>query len=231
MFNFEGLEPDNKILYSTDYFSGDYNHEIYIKKAIDDGSNKPKFYIRVYTRINGELVPQGYIYFYLDYINRTSDFIGIKVLPEFRNLNIASLLISCWIDLCLSNGYKFIGVNHKQRKPFLIYLLKTYGFDIKNKDLYDTRSDVITICKSVDPEDYRKLLLFKDRKHESDFIKTNIYKTDNYEIIHKIEDDMYLLDRIILPLQSAKTNPINYKLMDRELGEIKTQMVLSRHKK
>ena len=67
MFDFRTLEEDKKVLYSTDYFSGDYNHEFYIKKAIDDGSNKPKFYIRIYTRINGKLVSQGYIYFYLDY--------------------------------------------------------------------------------------------------------------------------------------------------------------------
>ena len=230
MFDFRNLEEDKKVLYSTDYYSGDYSHELYIKKAIDDGSNKPKFYIRAYTRINGELVPQGYIYFYLDYENKTSNFVGVKVLDEYRNLNIASLLISSWIDLCLNNGFDFLGLNRKQRKPFLLYMLKTYGFEVQNKKLYDKRDDVITICKSKNPEDLSKLLMFKSPKHEFNFIHTNVYKTDNYVIIHS-DKDIIMLDHIILPLQDSNTNPIDYTLTDYDFAKARTQMVLSRHRK
>ena len=230
MFDFRALEEDKKVLYNTDYYSGDYSHEFYIKKAIDDGSNKPKFYIRAYTRINGELVPQGYIYFYLDYENKTSDFIGVKVLEEFRNLNIGSLLIASWIDLCLNNGFDILGLNRKQRKPFLLYMLKTYGFDVKNKKLYDKRDDIITLCKSRDPEDLSKILIFKSPKHEFNFVHTNIYKSDNYVIKHD-SNGLIMLDHIILPLQDSNTDPIEYKLQDYEIAKLKSQMVLSKHRK
>ena len=94
MSTLEHFKEGDKVFYSDEYFSGDFNHELYLKRSKDDGSNKPKFYISVYTRINGNLVQQGYIYFYLDYEKRISNFIGIKVEPEFRNLNIASFSIS-----------------------------------------------------------------------------------------------------------------------------------------
>ena len=34
--------------YSDNYFSGDYSQELYLKRSIDDGSNRPKFYISIY---------------------------------------------------------------------------------------------------------------------------------------------------------------------------------------
>lgn len=228
MKRFENLEEGNKVLYKKGYFSGDYNQDLYIKKAVDDGSNKPKFFISAYTSINGNLRQQGYIYFYLDYETRSSNFIGIKVENDYRNLNIASLLVASWIDFCKNNGYDFLGVNHKQRKPFLLYLLKTYGFEILDKSLYDTRKDVITICRSGDFNDKRKLLLFKDSKHEQVFIGTDIYQHDNYEIIHNT-DGIILLDSIILPLQNMRRNPVNYELLDFVQANKKVETVISRH--
>ena len=144
---FEKLDTRIKTTYSTDYFSGDYNHEIYLMKANDDGSHRPKYYLRAVTNINGVEVIQGYLYFYIDYDTKTSEFIGIKVHEEFRDLNIGSLLVSLWIDLCLNNGIDFLGSNKKQRKPFLIYLLKTFGFEILDKGLYKNSKDLISICR------------------------------------------------------------------------------------
>ena len=54
MIAFENLESGKRNIYSNDYFSGDYNQTIYLKKSIDDGSNKPKFYLSAFTNINGE---------------------------------------------------------------------------------------------------------------------------------------------------------------------------------
>ena len=144
---FERLDNGIKNIYSQDYFSGDYNHEIYLMKANDDGSHRPKYYLRAVTNINGVEIIQGYLYFYIDYDTKTSEFIGIKVHEKFRDLNISSLLVSLWIDLCLNNGIDFLGSNKRQRKPFLIYLLKTYGFDILDKSLYEKSKDVISICR------------------------------------------------------------------------------------
>lgn len=230
MGKLENLEIGNRELYSDGYFSGNYNQNLYLKRAVDDGSNRPKFYISVFSNINGQLIHQGYLYFYLDYKAKASYFIGIQVEPEYRNLNIGSFLVASWIDLCLNNGYDFLGVNQKQRKPFLLYLLKTYGFEIFDKSLYDIRMDVITICKSVNPDDKRKFLLFKDSRHEKIFIKTNVYKTDNYEIVHN-QSDVIDLDSVILPFQGMKKNSVNYELLNRDLAEARTEIVLSRHRR
>ena len=228
MGKLESLEFGDKFLYSDKYFSGDYNHELYIKKSIDDGSNKPKYFINAYSNINGELVRQGYVYFYLDQETKTSSFIGVKVEDEYRNLNIGSFLIASWINLCLNNGYDFLGVNQKQRKPFLLYLLKTYGFEILDISLYYTRPDVISLYKSEDKKDLRKYLLFRDSKHEKAFIGTNIYKTDNYEIVHN-QHGLILLNHIILPLQNMKKNPVSYELLNYDMAERKVETVISRH--
>ena len=228
MRKLENLDAGSKVLYSTGYFSGDYNQDLFIKKSIDDGSNKNKFYISACSSINGQLRQQGYLYFYLDYKTKSSYFIGIKVNPEYRNLNIGSFLVASWIDLCMNNGYDFLGVNEKQRKPFLLYLLKTFGFEIFDRSLYDSRPDVISIYKNIDLDDKRKFLLFRDSKHENVFMNTNIYKADNYEIIHS-DDDMILLDKIIMPLQSMKRNQVNYQLFDEDLAKVKTKNTISCH--
>ena len=225
----KNLSDGEKTLYQSGFYSGDYSEDLYFKKSIDDGSHKPKFYISVYTRINNELRQQGYLYFYLDYETKQSNFIGIKVEPKYRNLNIASFLIATWIDLCLNNGYN-LGVNEKQRKPFLIYLLKTFGFEILDTSLYQSRPDVITCCRYLDYSKKDKLLLFKDSKHESNFMKTTIFNEDNYKIIHDTSG-IVLLDNIILPLQNSKRNPVHYELLDELVAEMKTNHTISKHKK
>lgn len=230
MSKLENLETGKRTLYSSGYFSGDYNQELYLKRAVDDGSNKPKFYISVFSNINDNLVQQGYLYFYLDFETKRSHFIGVKVEEEYRDLNIGSFLVASWIDFCLNNGFDFLGVNEKQRKPFLLYLLKTYGFEILDKSLYEVRPDVISICRSLDKNDKRKFLLFRDFKHEKNFIGTNIYKSDNYEIIHSDAGIMHL-DDIILPLQDRKRNQVKYELLDLDLAESKTNTIISRHKR
>lgn len=230
MNKLEKLDQNKKALYTTGYFSGDYNQELYIKRANDDGSNRPKYYLIITTTISGEQIQQGYLYFYLDFNTKTSYFIGLKVQQEYRNLNIGSLLIANWIDLCYNNGYNFLGVNAKQRKPFLLYLLKTYGFEIIDKSLYEIRQDVISIYKNPQPNHNEKLLLFKNKNHEEIFMKTKIYKADNYKIIHTT-DNIILLDNIILPLQNRKKNQVNYELLDQNLAKTKTKTIISRHKK
>lgn len=225
---FEKLDTRIKTTYSNDYFSGDYNHEIYLMKANDDGSHRPKYYLRATTKINGVEVIQGYMYFYIDYDTKTSEFIGIKVHEEFRNLNISSLLISLWIDLCLNNGIDFLGSNKKQRKPFLIYLLKTYGFEILDKSLYETSKDLISICRREN--DLSKLLLFRDTRNETLFRATNIFDEDNYQIITSL-DGVTHLDDIIMPLQGYKKKQISYDLVDYDKANVKVKRILNNHRK
>lgn len=228
MSYFDKIDIGNKSLYSDRFYSGEYDQNLYLVKAKDDGSNKPKFYIWVMSNVNGEEVKQGYLYFYLDLENKTSSFIGVKVIDEFRNLNIGSLLVSVWIDLCLNNGFDFLGVNEKQRKPFLLYLLKTYGFEILDKSLYQSSRDVISICKREN--DLSKLLLFKDSKHENVFRGTKIFNTDNYEIIDSF-DGVCHLDDIIMPLQDLRRKHVDYRLLDFDRANVKVKRVLDNHRK
>ncbi len=226
----EQLKTGDKSLYSDSFFSGDYNQSLYLVKANDDGSKKDKYYIWATTTIGNQEVKQGHIYFYLDHETKTSSFIGVKVTEKFRNLNIGSLLISSWIDICLNSGYNFLGVHEKQRKPFLLYLLKTYGFDILDQSMYSTRKDVISICRSPDFTDKRKLLLFRDSNHEKTFEGTKIFKTDNYEIIHDLSDSIYL-DDVIMPIQNIKRDNVPYWLINYDKAKVKTKTILERHKK
>lgn len=215
--------------YKGGYFSGEFNQELYIKRSNDDGSGRPKFYMGAYSLINGEFVQQGYLYFYLDKDLKTSDFIGVKVTEEYRNLNIGSFLVASWINLCLNNGYDFLGANEKQRKPFLLYLLKTYGFEVIDKSMYLTRKDVISVCRGR--EIYQgKLLLFRDSKHEKDFLGSNAFKDDNYVIIHDLKG-VAVLDDIIMPLQGRKNDSVKYNMLDMLAGEEKTKRVLLNHKR
>lgn len=225
---FKKLDTGIKSTYSNDYFSGNYNHSIYLMRANDDGSNKPKFYLRITSNINGVDVIQGYLYFYLDFENKTSDFIGIKVHEQFRNLNIGSLLISLWIDLCLNNGIDFLGSNKKQRKPFMTYLLKTFGFEIFDTSLYDTSSDVISICRR--DNDLAKILLFRDERNEQLFLSSNIYEKDNYEIVRSL-DGITHLDDIIMPYQDYRRKQISYDLVDYDRAKVKVKRVLKNHRK
>lgn len=224
------LEAGKRLLYSDEFFSGNYNHKLFLKKSIDDGSNKPKFYLSIFSYINNELRQQGYLYFYIDEETKTSNFIGLKVEKEYRGLNIGSFLVASWIDLCLNNGYDFLGVNKKQRKPFLIYLLKTYGFEIFDISLYDTRLDVISICKSLDTKDDCKYLLFKDHNHEKVFIGTNSFKDDNYRIVHD-DSGVIILDKVILPFQNRRRNGIEYNLLNQTKAETKSKKILLRHRR
>lgn len=230
MGKLEELEIGEKKLYRDGFVSGDYDQTLYLKRSVDDETKRPKVFLGAYSNINGRLQRQGYLYFYLDEDKKISYFIGIKVEPEYRNLNIASFLVASWIDLCMNNGYEMLGVNYKQKKPFLIYLLKTYGFEVLDKSQYETRPDVITICRRKDIEDKEKLLLFRDKHHEKSFIGTNVFKEDNYEIIHS-KEGVIILDDIILPLQGMKKNPANYELLDYVLAESKVEKTISKHSK
>ena len=223
------LKEDKNIVYSTDYQSGNSRHVLYLKKALDDGSGLPKFYINALTMIKGKLVRQGFIYFYVDTVKRTSHFIGLGIEDEFRNLNIGNLLVAMWINFCFDNGLDFLGTNKKQRKPFLLYMLKKYGFDIPDVSLYDTSRDVISLYQNIDFDDKRKLLLFRDEKNGKKFSTMNIYKSDNYEIIRS-SSGMIFLDRVIIPLEKVKDKEaVRYSLRDSELAKRKCSLVLDNH--
>jgi len=224
----EKLQQGEKKLYHSNFFSGDYKQDMIIMKSKDDGSHKDKYYLELYSYVNGIYTMQAYIYFYLELRERTCYFIGMKTEEQFRNCNMGSLLISAWLDFCLNNGIEYIGVNNRQRKPFILYMLKTYAFDVEDLTEYSKRSDVISICRNVDNSDKTKYLLFRDDNHEKNFKQTNIYKSDNYIALDYL-DGHYVLDDVIFPLQDITRHPADYFLTDKEYAGFRSQRVLHRH--
>lgn len=225
----ERLQEGDKKVISNNFFSGDFRQDLVLKKSKDDGSHKDKYYLELYSKVNGLYRQQAYIYFYLDYKNKTCYFIGMKTEEEFRGLNMGSLLISVWIDFCLNNGIEYLGVNSKQRKPFLLYMLKNFTFDVENIEDYNTRNDVISLYKGNDFYDNSKYLLFRDENHEKQFKHNNTFKDDNYVVLDYITNEIFLTD-IIFPIQNITRNPAEYYLKDKEIAAKRCRKIMKRHK-
>lgn len=233
MSKIEELEPGSGFVYGDNFVSGDYNQALFLRHSKIDASQKPKYFITVCSRINGKIVQQGYIYFYLDYQTRTSDFISVIVKPEYRNLNIGSFLVASWIDLCMNNGYNILGSNQEQRKPFLLYMLKKYGFEILDISLYDTRPDIVSIYRSSDELNNGKFLLFKSPEHERLFRHSSINSSDNYCIISGLEGDIIYLDKVLLPLHGRSPLKGTYRLSKENISvaEQLSQQTISKHRR
>lgn len=217
----ENMPYDKNILYDDSYQYNGLRQRIYMQKAYMSVNNQNQYFFKSYVLDDHELICQGYIYFYLNKENKASDFIGAYIKPEYRNDGIASLLVSTWIQFCLNNGYNFLGTNKAQRKPFLLYLLKTYGFEIMDSTIYQTNPNVIDICKSE--IDNTKYLLFKNPKQKISFLRGNIAKGDNYSVIDSLSNGIHYLDSVIL----SKT----YSLINEYKANEKSILVLKRYKR
>lgn len=194
---------------------------LYISKSLYKNINCDQYFIKAYYIENGNLICQGYIYFYIDSNTKTSSYIGTYIKPEFRNSGLASLLTSSWIMFCLDNDIYNLTTNKKQRKPFLLYLLKTFSFEITNKEKYNLSNYTISICKK--DNDLTKYLLFKNNIGEQNFKKGNIFKEDNYHILNSLSDDAKILDNVILSSI--------YNIQDSNFSYQKSLHTINKHKK
>jgi len=215
----ENLSYNDQILYET--FTTDLKPQlVYLSKTFSSGDLKEQYFLKIYTLENGELKPQGYIYFYLNIAQRESKFIGIYIKPEYRNKNLSSLLISCWIKFCLDQNIIFLKTNKKQRKPFLLYLLKKFQFELYNPELYQITPRIISICR--DPESNIKYLMFQDERQELTFKNSSIMREDNYQIIKEIKEPIQKIDQVIL----SKT----YQLEDANAAYNRTLRIYQNHR-
>lgn len=170
---------------------------IYFEKAYFTHKNVDQYFIKIYKMDKfGTYLCDGYIYFYLDVLNKESNFIGLWVKPERRNEGLAQILISYWVNFCLENGLYNLNTIHKQRKPFTLYLLKKFKFDLLNNDLYESSSNTINICKLIDRDD--KCLYFKNPLQAATFKNSKILESDNYLILDSINEDTQVLDQVLL---------------------------------
>ena len=189
--------PYNKMILIDEYYYNELKLNLYLEKSYFKANGLDQYFLKLIVKnLNGSLSCIAYIYFYLDFDKNESKFIGIYTKTEYRNNGFASLLISNWIKFCLDNGIYNLETNKKQRKPFLLYLLKTFYFELRNKDAYKKSGSNIDICSKTD--DYNKYLLFQNEKQKKNFINGNIYQGDNYHILDFLDEDTRILDTVLL---------------------------------
>lgn len=153
---------------------------------------KESFQIYCYlVDFDGSSKLQGYMYFFITPDCNTANYTGTYVNPAFRRCGIAKKLMATWIKFCLENGIEDLKTIKRQRKPFLLYTLKGYSFDVKNKELYEGRS--IHICE----KEGRKALLFDDAAAKTIFLNSKIYMDDSYLVLDDLED-YHILDKVVL---------------------------------
>lgn len=171
--------------------------KVSLEKAFFSCNGKDQFFVKIYNMdCNGNYTCEGYIYFYLDDVKKESSFIGIYVKPEYRSLGLASLLVSYWLQICMHYDYCHFTTNKKQRKPFLLYLLKKMGFEIDDETSYDLSKHTIELYS--DGKTRTKYLLFRNPKHQDSFQQGSVYREDNYQVLTSSDSNLIWLDQVIL---------------------------------
>ncbi len=218
MFKLTDDIPYNKHIFIDTIINQDNVYRISLEKTFFKCNNLDQYFIKIYDKDMGCV---GYIYFYLDFNTKECHYIGMYVKDEYRNLGFASLLMSYWLQLCLDNDFYSCKTNKKQRKPFLLYLLKTYGFEIPNPTIYRISPHLISIYKDLDSS--LKCLLFKNELQAENFKHSSIMHGDNYQIITNPGLSHIYLDDVLLTHK--------YALQDLEMAYNKSNLVLGRYEK
>ncbi len=169
---------------------------IRLEKSFFRSLGVDQYFIKYYKLEKDSLTNLGYIYFYLDKEKKISTYIGSFVKPEARSNGLASTLVSYWIKFCFDNGFYDLTTIKSQRKPFLIYILKRFSFDIKDANDYLLSDSNIHIC--IRPNDKTKYLVFENAKQAITFQEGKIYKNDNYQILSPDTKDIVKLDTVLL---------------------------------
>lgn len=193
----------------------------YIKKTYHTAGKRDQYFITLYkVNNNSNMNCQGYIYFYLDFNTKTSEYIGSYIKPEYRSNGLASLLTSSWIKLCLDYDINHLKTTRKQRKPFLLYLLKTYTFELPDISFYQTSDNNIHLFRKENLS--TKYLLFENQNQRKSFQQGKIYHNDNYDIIDMPNSSYKKLDTILLSQE--------YFLQDEESAYKKALRIENEHK-
>ncbi len=147
-------------------------------------SAQDNYFLSSYSVLgDGTEVLQGYMYFTLNVDLLSSNYIGTLVNRDFRGTGICQMLNATWVKLCLDNDICNLGTIRHQRKPFLVYLLKGYDFEVPKMSLYDGRS--IHICRG---EDSTKYLLFDSERDKKTFCSGSVLEQDNYVVLDELGD-------------------------------------------
>lgn len=216
----KNLIYNEKILLKDDFQFKTCNQGLYLSRHTCQNDINDRYYLNIKLLEDNNLINQGYLYFYIDFNKLQSELIGVGIEPEYRNYGLASLLISSWIKLCIEQGINNLQTISKQRKPFLLYLLKKYRFELENTEIYETSSRMVYICRENGSND--KLIMFKDEREKRLFNNSNIMKTDNYRIIDTLTADIEIVDKVVLYFP--------YFLQDSEFAYQKSLSIYNKHK-
>lgn len=187
---------ENKPLLLDTFYQHDRVHRLFLEKCYFPQKDAYQYFLKLYSHdINGNYNCEGYLYFYLDEETRSSSYIGTYIKKEYRGFGFASLLVAYWLHFGLENGYYHFTTNKKQRKPFLLYILKKYGFELP--DISDYENSNYTIYLYQKKEQREKYLLFKSPTHAKNFLSSTIADEDNYRVITRPSDDYSYLDQVL----------------------------------
>ncbi len=183
----------NKPKLLSEYEISNQIFKLYIEKTLDSVTGLDHYFFKIYTRNNNKTECAAYLYCYLN--QDTADYVGTYVKQGYRGQGLSSILMAHWITFCLEHGITNLKTNKSQRKPFLLYILKKYSFEIENPTLYDTSINTISILL---PETIsEKWLHFRNKNEQSTFEKGRIAREDNYIIIPDLTGK-FILDQILL---------------------------------
>lgn len=221
MKNIEELLYNKNLLINT-FYDQEIIQKIYLSKSFFKELQKDQYFLKIYELIEGKIINQGYIYFYLDNLKKESQMIGMYVKPEYRHKGLASLLIASWITFCLNHNIENLITYKRQRKPFILFLLKRFSFELNDKNQYLISPDTIYICQKENSQ--IKYLLFKNSKHKLNFQKGKIIQQDNYEILDCFNPNIPVLDQVMLSsIYYGQNNNLAYSKSEEVIKRIRTK--------
>ncbi len=205
----------------TSFYLDSVVYRIYCSKSYFKQNGKDQYFMKIMKiNVNEDMECVGYIYFYVNFLSKESSFIGEYINPDFRNKHFASLLLSLYIKMSLDSDITNLDTNKKQRKPFLLYMLKRYLYEIEDVSKYRS-NNTIFICKKDD--DDTKYLYFMDDVRQKSFLSSSIFSSDNYEILSILSHDTRVLNQVLLSYP--------YYLTDNDYAYVKSRLTIDKFKK
>lgn len=192
----ENLSYKASVVIKDDLVYQKFKQKITLSRHFCPTDTNDRYYLKLNTITDDKIINQGYLYFYLHPETLSSEFIGVAVNPEYRDLGVASILISSWIQFCLDQEYENLMAYKKQRKPFILYLLKKYFFVAEDVSDYEFYRRLVYICRIKDSN--CKGLIFLNKQEEIRFQNSHIMDNDNYRIVDSKNDEFQLLDSVLL---------------------------------
>ena len=165
---------DLKSIKDFDYFGKvvqkDKEYDIFTKK-VKKGRTLPSFS----THIRQGEERLAYIYYDVDFANKTSHVIGLEVVPELRGRNFSDAVLETYFRIAERNNL----VNYQtevQRKPLTIFLLQKYGYIPINPLKEDW-------AKVLSPKNKKMRLKFDSKARENSFLESRLYAKGQYQLV------------------------------------------------